>query len=474
MTVRMTEAAEAADAPVDRFKLVGSVLEQKFKVERLVAEGGFGIVYYGAHITLEKAIAIKVLKTPSEFNEKARNEFAEKFALEAKTIARMSHPNIVQVLDFGVSEMPSGERAPWMVLEWMTGQTLDELLEARRGQGGRSPAEAFALLKPVLEALAYAHEEGVAHRDIKPANIMVVQTKRGPTVRLMDFGIAKLMDENEQAGSGNTRTRTTMNAFSPQYASPEQISNTRTGPWTDVHALGLILTEVLTDQPPYDAEDMTELYAEILSPQRPTPAKRGMDAGPWEQVLAKALAIKPEERFRTAGELLAALEEAIPPELRPKAGANSAGAFATSAGASGAFAVAPDGTEGLGSTRFGTETGIMPSPRRSRLPLALGVGALLLLGAIGLTVFLQNGHGTVPPAPTARPTPPVAAPVPAPPPVTTVAAPAPGPVTDAGAPATPTTSAVMAPVPEVPSRPSRSRTPRGNRGQRGSAAIPLE
>ena len=97
------------DPNQDRFGLIGTELEGKFRVERFVAEGGFAAVYQAVHLTLERPVAVKVLKTPPEFNEEAREAFIEKFAFEAKTIARISHPNIVQVLDYGASEMPNGE-----------------------------------------------------------------------------------------------------------------------------------------------------------------------------------------------------------------------------------------------------------------------------------------------------------------------------------------------------------------------------
>lgn len=302
----------AQRTPVDRFGLLGTTLDRKFRVERLIAEGGFGVVYKATHVMLERPIALKVLKTPEELNDAAKAAFIDGFSREAKASVKINHPNIVQVLDFGVAEMPNGEMAPYMALEWLEGRTLRDELRARRGQGGRSPAAALALLRPALEALAYAHDEGIAHRDIKPANMMLVPTRRGETIKLLDFGIAKLMEEGEEAGSGETKTRSLLNAFSLQYAAPEQIGGSRTGPWTDVHAMGLILTEVLTDQPPYDGKERTEICCEVLSPTRPTPAKRKIDVGPWEQVLAKALALRPADRYANAGELLAALEETLP------------------------------------------------------------------------------------------------------------------------------------------------------------------
>src|ERR1700737_1062208 len=177
----------------DHFQLAGHCLAGKFRVDSVVAEDSSAIVYAGQQLNLDRAIAIKVLKTPSELNKGAVENFIANFTQEAKTFARLSHPNIVQVIDFGVSRMPSGENQPWMVLEWLTGRSLEQELQGRRGRGGRTPAEALSLLEPIFDALEHAHEEGIAHRDVKPANIMIVSTKRGEKLKL-DFGIVKIME----------------------------------------------------------------------------------------------------------------------------------------------------------------------------------------------------------------------------------------------------------------------------------------
>jgi serine/threonine protein kinase len=293
----------------DPFGLRGSLLDGRFRIDREVAEGGFGVVYFATQIALDRPVAIKVLKTPSGFDEAAKAQFRDRFASEAKTIARIHHPHIVDVYDFGISTMPSGEVAPWMALEWLEGETLENQLAGRRGRGGQSPTEVFTLFRPILQAFAYAHKQGIVHRDIKPPNIMAVPGENAMVMRVLDFGIAKLVSPDEAAGTGHTKTGG-MPAFSPLYAAPEQIAFGRTGPWTDVHALGLILTELLTDQPPYLATNM-QLFEEIIAPTRPTPKLRGIDVGGWEPVLRKAVALSPGERWRSASELLTALEGSL-------------------------------------------------------------------------------------------------------------------------------------------------------------------
>jgi eukaryotic-like serine/threonine-protein kinase len=302
----------------DRFSLAGTLLEGRFRVERVVAEGGFGVVYEATQVALDRKVALKVLKTP-DIDAAGKVQFVEKFAVEAKTIARMAHPSIVQVYDFGVSTMPSGEPSGWMALEWVTGRTLEADLASRRGFTGRSPEECFGLMKPILEAIAYAHANGIAHRDLKPANIMVQRTDASVVFKVLDFGIAKLMEADELEAAGPTRTPQKLIAYSPAYAAPEQITHARTGPWTDVHALALILVEMLTNEAPFTASDLPSLFSAILTPTRPTPRAKGVDVGGWEPILARALAISPQERFANAGELLRALRTAVVASSDPAA-----------------------------------------------------------------------------------------------------------------------------------------------------------
>ncbi len=298
----------------DLFGLVGHQIESRYAVDAVVAAGGFGVVYHATHAALGSPVAVKVLKTPDTLPEHLRGAYGEQFRAEAKIIAALQHPAIVRVLDYGVLVFANGYQAPWMALEWIDGATLAKDLDARRGAGGRSPRECIELLTPVLEALALAHAKGIAHRDIKPANLMLpaldpafasVQGARAsrsaaPRLRLLDFGIAKVVAEADGPASGQTHTASAMAAYSPRYAAPEQASGTRTGPWTDVHALGLLLTELLVDAAPYPADKM-ELQIQTMAARRPTPATFGVDVGAWEPVLAKALALRPAERYANAG-----------------------------------------------------------------------------------------------------------------------------------------------------------------------------
>ncbi|MFO0624075.1 MAG: serine/threonine-protein kinase [Polyangiales bacterium] len=299
----MTEAAEGLAS------LVGRTVDGRYHIERFVARGGFGVVFRATHRGLGRPVALKLLRVPHGLHGAAREGFLARFHDEARTLARLDHPALVRVTDSGALSL-DGDTVPWMVMDWVDGQSLADDLAARRGRGGRRPDEALTLLRGAFEGVAAAHAAGIAHRDLKPSNLMVCPSPAGPVTRVLDFGIAKLMDDDERAGTGLTETRSDAPCFTPGYAAPEQISRARTGPWTDVHALALVLTEVLCDRGAYPDGDVTDVTAAVFDAQRPTPGRHGVDVGRWEPVLARALALRPADRFADAGAFLQALDAA--------------------------------------------------------------------------------------------------------------------------------------------------------------------
>jgi len=455
------EHDDETSAASDRFGLVGLVLEGKYRIDRVVAEGGFAVVYQGTHLRLGQPVAVKVLKFAGELDADGAQGFVARFAEEARTLAGLQHPAIVKAIDFGAAEVAGGVVVPWMVLEWIEGVTLDRHFRTRRGRGGRRPSEVLALLRPALEALSDAHDVGVAHRDLKPANMMLLPGRRGPRVKLLDFGIAKRMGEDEAAGSGATRTASTLQAFSPRYAAPEQCGSTRTGPWTDVHAMGLILVEALTDRAPYRGSSLGERLAAALSPERPLPSRRGVDVGPWEAVLARALALNPAERFANAGAFLEALEATeaqadLAWGARPAQGVAGLGAEASQP-------ISREDTTLSGSavvSQVPPPVASVPPPRSLAARLRTQRQALYTLAGAAATIALSLGVMQFVPAsrPAARPV--VSAPAPVSPRVTAVEAPVPA----APVPAAPVPAAVdggspvVAPVP-VPTAPASAPTP---------------
>jgi tRNA A-37 threonylcarbamoyl transferase component Bud32 len=300
--------------PIDFFHLTGATLHNTWHVGTVVAKGGFSVVYRAQHLRTGKAAAIKVLKVPPSFTEERRTLMAQGFNTEAQILAALDHPAIVEVFDMSDTSAPDG--VLWMALEWIEGCSLEQEIATRREVRGRwLPSEALAVLKPVFDALASAHARGVIHRDLKPANMMIQRVSGSTAVtRLLDFGIAKLLDPDPtMEPSGHTNTTNQLPSFSPLYAAPEQFGRRRTGPWTDVHAMALILTEMITGTQPYGGTTVDFLQAtrRAIDDVRPSPAMLGFDAGPWEAVLARALAVDARERPGVA-ELLVALEKSVP------------------------------------------------------------------------------------------------------------------------------------------------------------------
>ncbi len=297
-------------APSDPFALVGTTLEQRVRIDSVVAEGGFGVVYVGLHLSLGVKVAVKVLRPLEGLDPEAWADAMARFIREAKAIARVKHPAVVGILESGITTSrtaPAG--IPWMILEWIEGQNLRDELASRRGTGGRSPKDTLALLRPVLEAIAAAHDAGLAHRDLKPSNVML---EPGKGARVVDFGTAKILGDDLRASHGETATAETSRVFSVVCAAPEQLSGTRTSPATDVYALGLVLTEVLCDKAAYPEDDATARYSAAFDAHhRPTPGKLGVDVGAWEAVLDRALSVRPSDRQPNAGALLRDLEAAL-------------------------------------------------------------------------------------------------------------------------------------------------------------------
>ena len=298
--------------PINWNDLKGRLLEGRYRLDAPIAEGGFGVVFEGSHLGLNSKVAIKILRYPPAATPAQRQHLLSQFVAEGQLLAKLRHPNIVSALDVCTFEL-NGERTAFLVLEWCGGRDLHDDMRTRRGRGGRSVASVWRLLSPICDALAHAHASGCVHRDVKPANVMFVD---GGTTKLIDFGIAKEAPIGETVGSGATRTQSPHRAFSLHYAAPEQLAGSKTGPWTDVHALGLLFTELLVDRPPYGEDDVP---LAVIDANRPSPAAFGVDVGPWEAILRRAVSPKPPDRQRDAVALRAELERALPEAVRVQA-----------------------------------------------------------------------------------------------------------------------------------------------------------
>ena len=211
-------------------------------------------MYRGVHTGFGEPIAIKCLKLPSELGEEEQEELLTQLQDEGRVLHRLSRASsgIVQALDVGAVTTPSGAWVPYLVLEWLDGETLKEHMVRRlkEGEGPYSLDEALQLLEPAARALEVAHRQKVAHRDVKPENIILTKVSGRRTLKVLDFGIAKVLTQHAQFTAAPAATQKSATAFTPSYGAPEQFNKKRgaTGPWTDVFALGLILVELVSGE----------------------------------------------------------------------------------------------------------------------------------------------------------------------------------------------------------------------------------
>ena len=290
--------------PSPKDPLLGTLIDGRYRVDRSIGAGGFGTVYAATHLGLGATVALKVLKLPERVRPEQLVKLCGAFFVEARTLKRLRHPNIVAALDVGL--LPAGDdgvELPYLVMEWCDGPTLAEHLEAC----GRplSLGEAWLLFEPILGAMGHAHDQRVAHRDLKPSNVLLEIRGASIEPRVVDFGIAKLVSPGAAAGSGDTNTVSGASPFTPRYAAPEQLVGARTGPWTDVHALALLFVELVIGHPAIGKDQ--EAIAALFTETRPTPKAFGIDVGGLEPVLQRALALRPDERFADATALADAM-----------------------------------------------------------------------------------------------------------------------------------------------------------------------
>jgi formylglycine-generating enzyme required for sulfatase activity/serine/threonine protein kinase len=299
---------------------VGRTIADKYAVESVVGEGGFATVYRAMHLLWKRPVALKVFKSLGEVSEKDRQQLLDEFIQEGALLADLSARTaaIVPARDIAMLETADGQFIPYMVLEWLDGATLEAVLAQEKAQGLplRSLGELVALLDPAAEALALAHRKGIAHRDVKPGNLFVLGDPRGDaTVKLLDFGIAKVVSTAQKMAGTFTKTGGQVTSFTIAYGAPEQFSRTHgsTGPWTDVFALALVLVEGISGRDPLEGDDFVQLAVASAHPQRrPTPRTFGVVVGDAvEAVFLKALAVKPADRYQTAGDFWNALRQAL-------------------------------------------------------------------------------------------------------------------------------------------------------------------
>ncbi len=270
---------------------VGTTIAEKYRIDGVLGEGGWGVVLAGTHLWTDREVAIKLLHP-----QHARKEaMVKRFLKEAKAAARIKHPNVVDVLDMG----REGDDV-YLVLERLHGQTLRELLDER---GTLSISDTLDLLGPVLDALTEAHERKIVHRDIKPDNIFLARERDRVVPKLLDFGIAKMMEEGSHTTTGTV-------VGTPSYMAPEQVQGALDiTAATDVWSMGVVVFECLTGQVPFDAPNVAAILVQILTAEPPTLESLRPELREASAVLAQALSKSRTERYADAGALRRALDE---------------------------------------------------------------------------------------------------------------------------------------------------------------------
>ncbi len=263
----------------------------RYEVEQHLGRGGMGDVYLVRDTVINRKAALKTIRGDTGLDARQVIEMRQRFYREAQTAGKLAHPNIVTVFDVGEDLGMS-----YIVMEFVEGNTLTQLMKKQR----LSPPQIKHVISNAAVGLDYAHQNGVFHRDVKPDNIMVSKTG---LVKVMDFGIARIVE------SELTKTGSIMGT--PSYMSPEQVQGQKVDARSDTFSLGVILYELLTGKKPFAGETMSALMLAIMKGDPPPPST--IDAKihtAWDEILRKALAKKPEDRYPTAREFAQAVRDA--------------------------------------------------------------------------------------------------------------------------------------------------------------------
>src|SRR6185295_9058767 len=287
----------------------GDVLGQ-YRLEGVLGEGAMGRVFQARHVSLGRPAAVKVLRA-----EHAKNtHLIQRFFHEARAVNQINHAHIVEILDFVEETAVSGRARVYCVMEMLEGQSLTELLT--REQPG--VARAVGIVRQVCDALQAAHDVGVIHRDVKPDNLFVLERDGRDFVKVLDFGVAKLV-----APLGDVPMTTTVEGTivgTPAYMAPEQATGGNADARTDLYSVGVVLYELLAGHPPFQAPAFGQLVAQVLSsPPPPLPAHTRSGEripGALGAVVRRCLAKNPEDRYQSLRDLARALEVAAEAPVR--------------------------------------------------------------------------------------------------------------------------------------------------------------
>jgi len=268
-----------------------------YLIEEAIAAGGCGTVYRARHRLLGRRAAIKVLSRDLADSR----EMLKRFEREAKAVNEIQHPNIVDVIDFDKLE----DGRPFYVMELLEGMSLSDLLKR---QGRFTPPEVLEVLEPVCAALQAAHDKGFVHRDLKGGNIMIVTRGDQRTVKLLDFGIAKLIHPEPGEPGLTTAGR---RLGTPSAMAPEQFRGDPVDARTDVYALGVLLYRLLTGQLPFQGSSSEEIERSHLSAPAPAPSRIAPISPAMDNIVLRCLEKNPDRRYSSVTEFIAALRDAV-------------------------------------------------------------------------------------------------------------------------------------------------------------------
>ncbi|MFH2008002.1 MAG: serine/threonine-protein kinase [bacterium] len=287
------------ESPEEFETLIGATLGGRFRALEPIGEGAMSVVVKAEHVDLGYVVAIKVLR--SEFLPD--RTAVKRFRLEARAVSRISHRNIVYLSDFGQCD----DGRLFIVMEYIDGETLRVLMERK---GALGLGRALRVLVQIAEALQAAHAHRIVHRDLKPENIVMVhQRGRGEVVKVLDFGLAKILRVEGEEGTALTQTGQTLGT--PVYMSPEQCAAEPVGMSADLYTLGVLAFELAVGRPPFQGQILRVMYAhQAEEPPKPSDLNPELAAIPaFDAFVMRCLRKKPEERFTSADEALAALIE---------------------------------------------------------------------------------------------------------------------------------------------------------------------
>ncbi|MBN2724966.1 MAG: protein kinase [Deltaproteobacteria bacterium] len=283
---------EAGSADSD--SRIGQVINKRYRLDRLLGEGGMGEVYEASHVIINKKVAIKFLRPEIT----SSTEAVKRFYQEATSASSIGHENIIEIDDFG--ELEDG--TIYLSMEFLQGKALSDVMLS----GPLDTARALDFMKQICDGLNAAHVKNIVHRDMKPENVIIVKNRKGrEIVKILDFGIAK-MSSNEGEGQGLTKTGTIFGT--PHYMAPEQAMGNKLDHRADIYSVGVIMFEIFTGSVPFKAESFMGILTQHITTPPPPPTTLNSNIHPRiEQTILKAMAKDPDERFQTMGEFLADL-----------------------------------------------------------------------------------------------------------------------------------------------------------------------